>query len=155
MSDDSKDFLKAFADTLADVSRVVPEAPPTQPAQVKTGRIIYMGFDDATRTAIRQNLADILPMEEVGDMAGLKAVLAKNEGGLLVFDSTSFIRPGIAVTRLIKERNLPMRVAHIYNIQRVTEEYEKYRQYQTHLQPDYRGTTDETYMVIDAIQKDL
>ena len=151
MADDPNDFLKAFADTLADVSGVA--SPPE--GAVQHGKLIYMGFDDAIRTAIRQNLGDTIPVEEVADLPALKQYLVNGEAALLVFDSTSFIRPGIAITRFVKERNLSVRVAHIYGAQRVTEEYEKYRQYQVHLQPDYRATTDELFMVIDAMQKDL
>ncbi len=153
------DFLKAFSSTLADVAGLqdLPAAAAEAPAPTPAtgGKLVYMGFDDATRTVIRQNLGDHMTMVEVGDLPSLKQLIVAGEVALLVFDGTSFIKPGIAITRLIKERGLPVRVAHIYGVQRVTEDYEKYRQYHVHLQPDYRAVTDEIFMLVDQIRKDF
>lgn len=168
------DFLAFFESTLANVSGVdntpVPEAPPAAAAPapvvaptaaaVKTavpihGKLVYVGFDDATRTVFQQNLADKLPFVETVDLQQIKVMIVKNEIALLVFDGTSIVKPGIAITRFIKEKGLPIKVAHVYAPQRVTEEYEKYRQYHLHLAPDYQGLTDEIFVIIDKIRADL
>jgi hypothetical protein len=171
------DFLKFFSETLANVSGVneapsqppaaaappaaapTPAPAPAKPAAapaaaVPKGKVVYMGFDDGIRTVFQQNL-DKLPFVDTADLQQIKGMLMKNEIALLVFDSTSFIKPGIPITKFIKEKALPVKVAHVYGQMRVTEEYEKYRQYQAHLQPDYRGITDEIFVIIDQIKKDF
>lgn len=155
------DFLKFFSETLANVAGIedkpaAPAAPPAAPkAALAKGKVVYIGFDDATRTVFQQNLGDKLPFVETADLQQVKALLSKGEAALLIFDGTSFIKPGIPITRFIKEKALPVRVAHVFAPQRVTEEYEKYRQYHIHVQPDYRGTTDEIFMVVDQVKKDF
>ena len=159
------DFLKFFSDTLAHVTGVTaePEPPKTPAPQPKAApkaslegkSLVYVGFDDATRTVFQQNLGDRLPFVETADLQQLKAMIVKNQIALIVFDGTSFIKPGIAVTKFVKEKNLPIRIAHVYGEMRVTEEYEKYRQYHLNVQPDYRGLTDEIFTVIDRIAKDF
>lgn len=156
------DFLKFFSETLANVAGI-DDKPAPAPAPAPTpaaapparGKVVYIGFDDATRTVFQQNLADKLPFVETADLQQVKTLLAKNEVALLVFDGTSFIKPGIAITRFIKEKGLPVRVAHVFAPQRVTEEYEKYRQYHIHVQPDYRATTDEIFVAVDQIKRDF
>lgn len=155
------DFLKFFSETLANVAGIeekpaAPVAPPApKAAALAKGKIVYIGFDDATRTVFQQNLGDKLPFVETADLQQVKAILSKGEAALLIFDGTSFIKPGIPITRFIKEKALPVRVAHVFAPQRVTEEYEKYRQYHVHVQPDYRGTTDEIFLVVDQVKKDF
>lgn len=155
------DFLKFFSETLASVAGIEEKpapapAPAAAPqAAVPKGKVVYVGFDDATRTVFQQNLGDKLPFVDTADLQQVKALLSKGEIALLVFDGTSFIKPGIPITRFIKEKALPVRVAHVFAPQRVTEEYEKYRQYHIHVQPDYRGITDEIFVVIDQIKKDF
>lgn len=156
------DFLKFFSETLSNVAGIepakpaaAPQAAPKPSAAVPKGKVVYVGFDDATRTVFQQNLGEKLPFVDTADLQQIKGLLVKNEIALLVFDGTSFIKPGIQITRFIKEKGLPVRVAHVFAPQRVTEEYEKYRQYHMHLQPDYRGITDEIFVVIDQIKKDF
>lgn len=156
------DFLSLFTETLATVSGTQAAAPAAAPvpappaaAPKATGKVVYVGFDDATRTVFQQNFGDRLPFVDTADLQQVKQMLMQGQVALLVFDGTSFIKPGIAVTKFIKEKALPVRVAHVFAPQRVTEEYEKYRQYHIHIQPDYRGLTDEIFMVVDAIRKDF
>jgi hypothetical protein len=160
------DFLKFFSDTLASVSGISQEPKPAEPKPVAApaaaparvpvkGKMVYVGFDDATRNVFQQNLADKLPFVETADLQEIKSMIVKNEIALIVFDGTSFIKPGIPITRFIKEKALPIKVAHVFAPQRVTEEYEKYRQYHLHLQPDYQEFTDEIFAVIDKIRKDF
>jgi hypothetical protein len=155
------DFLSLFSETLATVSGTQP-APAPVPAPVAAparsapaGKVVYVGFDDATRTVFQQNFSDKMPFVDTADLQQVKQLLTQGQIALLVFDGTSFIKPGIAVTKFIKEKALPVRVAHVFAPQRVTEEYEKYRQYHIHIQPDYRGFTDEIFMVVDTIKKDF
>jgi hypothetical protein len=176
------DFLKFFTETLGSVTGLdqaakpapspAPAAQATPPVAAvqqavpaaqapKAGRglggkkIVYVGFEDATRTVFQQNLSVLGPFVDTADLQSIKNMLQAGEIGLLVFDGTSFIKPGIPITRFIKEKGLPVKIAHVYGEQRITEEYEKYRQYHVHLQPDYRGLTDEIFMVVDKIRKDL
>ncbi len=159
------DFLKFFTDTLSTVAGVetaqpaapapAPVAPPTAATAAPKGKLVYIGFDDATRTVFQQNLGGTLPFVETADLQQVKQLMQAGQVALIVFDGTSFVKPGIAITRFVKEKNLPIRVAHVFAPQRVTEEYEKYRQYHIHLQPDYRGISDEIFMVVDAIKKDF
>ncbi len=164
MADD--DFLDFFSKTLADVAGiddkpleakppvVVAAPPPVSPAP-PAGKLVYVGFDDATRNVFKQNFGDAMPFVETVDLQQVKTLLVAKQVALLVFDSTSFIKPGIPVTRFIKEKGLPVKVAHIYAPQRVTEEYEKYRQYHVHLQPDYQAISDEIFVAVESIRKDF
>lgn len=152
------DFLKFFTDTLASVVGLdaQPHSSATPVARTPSGqKLLYVGFDDATRTVFQQNLGDHMPFVDTADLGLVKNLITQGEAGLIVFDSTSFIRPGIAITKFIKERNLPIRVAHVYGAQRVTEEYEKYRLYHLHIQPDYRALSEEIFALIDKIKADF
>ncbi len=168
------DFFKFFSDTLANVSGMNQDAKPAEEKPVdvaptvapivaapvakpvvKGGKLVYVGFDDATRNVFHQNLAEHIPFVETADLQEIKGLIVKGEIALLVFDGTSIVKPGIAITCFIKEKGLPIKVAHVFAPQRVTEEYEKYRQYQLHLQPDYQEFTDEIFAVIDKIRKDF
>ncbi len=136
-------------------------APPADdtPAPVvgtATGKLLlYVGFDAATSTNFQQNFEPAMQVYMTADLPEIKRMIESPDVGLIVFDPSSFIKPGIAITRYIKEKGIRIPVAHVYSEARITEEYAKYKQYHLHLQPDFEATTDETFVVINEIKNAL
>jgi hypothetical protein len=118
----------------------------------KTGLMLYVGVDQPTYNAFELNFRDTYTFYGSGDLSEIKRLLQSGDVAILVFDSTAFIRPGMAITRWVKENTPAVRVVHITSESRITEEYEKYRQYQLHLQPDFRGEANDIYTIIKQIR---
>jgi len=129
--------------------------PVPKTAAVSGTTLLYVGLDAQTNTNITSNFADHFSIYGTVDLPEIKQMVDSGDVALLLFDPTTFIKPGIAITKYIKEKSLPVKVVHVISENRITEEYAKYRQYHLHLQPDFADTTDEIFGLINKIKADL
>jgi hypothetical protein len=176
MADD--DFLDLIGATLTglfdDAASAAPAAPEPQPAStppppvpaatadadtaarpVRAGEILYVGLDQATYNAFEVNFGGRRTVYATTDLPEVRAKLQSGAVAAVVFDPSSFVRPGVAITRWIKENGLPVVVMHVISEAKITEDYEKFRLYHMHLQPDLRGDTNELHGLIRRLSESL
>lgn len=175
MADD--DFLDLIGATLTGLfdARPSAESPPAAPAAgpaapppsrqaptqaaaapaARPGVILYVGLDQATHNAFEVNFSGRRPVYGTTDLPEVRRMLQGGEAAAVVFDPSSFVRPGVAITRWIKENALPVVVLHVISEARITEDYEKFRLYHMHLQPDLRGDVNELHGLIRRLAATL
>lgn len=131
------------------------EAPAIPASQARPGVILYVGLDQTTYNAFEVNFGGSRTVYATTDLPEVRKMLQSGEVAAVVFDPSSFVRPGVAITRWIKENNLPVVVLHVISEQKITEDYEKFRLYHMHLQPDLRGDSNELHALIRRLGETL
>lgn len=126
----------------------IPEAAAAPPPRGRPGVILYVGLDQPTYNAFEVNFRGTRTVYATTDLPEVRKMLQGGEVAAIVFDSSSFVRPGVAITRWIKENSLPVVVIHVISEAKITEDYEKFRLYHMHLQPDLRGDGNELHALI-------
>ncbi len=164
--DDFLDLIGATLTGLFDDGALAAASVPTAPAPatappppvtvaVRPGVILYVGLDQATYNAFEVNFAGRRTVYATTDLPEVRAKLQSGDVAAVVFDPSSFVRPGVAITRWIKENGLPVVVMHVVSEARITEDYEKFRLYHMHLQPDLRGDANELHGLIRKLAESL
>lgn len=130
----------------------------TSSAAVKSGAalglLLYVGSDFETKMFFDSTFNDLFDIRTTLDLAEIKSMIVGGVLKLLVFDATAAVKPGIAITRYIKEKALPVTVVHINSaLTDNSEEYAKYKLYHLHLQPDLAARASELAMLSPQIRK--
>ena len=126
-----------------------------QPVAVSAKPMVtIVGSDYQTKAFFDSTFGAEVDLQSTMDLAAVKAALVAGEIDLLVFDPTAAVKPGVAITRYIKEKALPVSVVHVQSAATdESEEYAKYRLYHLHLLPDFQVRASELATLSAPLRK--